>query len=108
MLETLIAAKDLIKDKKNWCRVNRAQNKKGQYVDPWHRSACQFCAVGAVQKVANYDNNIYTSPEVVLLNNVSRQIFGRAVFMVNDEYGHDEVMQVFDKAIEKLKENESV
>ncbi|UTS52110.1 hypothetical protein [Synechococcus phage BUCT-ZZ01] len=107
MLETLIAAKQLIEDEKNWCRVERAKDKKGRYVEPTNRSACQFCAVGAVQKVMSYDQiDVYTSQEVKFLDIISRNMYGQPVFIINDDLGHGYVLKIFDKAIEQLKERE--
>lgn len=111
MLENLIAARNLISDKNNWCTFNRAQNEHGEFVEPTDYSACQFCAVGAVQKVMGYDCNsldyqdVYQLPEVEFLSSVSKVFYGRPIYITNDSLGHKEVLKVFDHAIQVLKES---
>ncbi|UTS52109.1 hypothetical protein [Synechococcus phage BUCT-ZZ01] len=110
MLETLIAAKQLIEDEKNWCQGVRAQDAEGWMTEPYESSACRFCAIGAIQKVKDCRDNIhiYECSEVQLLDSlvVKNDPSFHAIYQINDTRGHKAVIEFFDKAIQQLKERE--
>lgn len=112
----LIAAKELIKDFKNWTFRTRARNSQGESVHVFDPAAVCFCAVGAVEKVlgdkvADVEEGIYSSrnPTIKCLNDACKEYkYGSNVWGFNDAMysfyrdgeGHKQVLDVFDKAIE--------
>lgn len=59
--------------------------------------ACKFCALGAVQAVT--DDNGFDAVRLAL-NRAARELFGMySIAEINDDYGHEDVLQCFDRAI---------
>lgn len=111
----LIAAKELIKDPKNWTFGSRAKNAKGEIVHTFNSSAVCFCSVGAVEKVlgdrvVDCISGIYSelNPTIKFLNAACREYGFKTVWGFNDEMylfsydgsGHNMVMDIFDDAIQ--------
>lgn len=102
----LIEARELIRDEKNWCKKVPARNKKGISVYVDSPEACQFCALGALAKVAEanhgrFENNLIYS---MTLDYLSKQLDWRPITDFNDDpkTTHQDILSLFDKAIQEL------
>jgi hypothetical protein len=101
MKDILIAARAKIADAANWTQNALARDAKGcavhgeEDLDGRDARACQWCAIGAVQAVSNFE-----SAAVRALNIAATALYGRGgIADVNDEIDHAAVLACFDKAI---------
>lgn len=106
VVATLKAAKALIADKSKLICETFARNVLGHPTAVLSSDAVGWCAAGALCKVQNVEP--YSSAMRVgfdILNQAATYIHKRgfSVSYVNDTFGHDAVMQVFDQAIEKAE-----
>jgi len=97
--EVLIKARAVIASEDNWCRYTFARDKYNGAVSPDSVNAVQFCALGAVHKVARF---IKFQEAQDLLNAAANRVGG--IMAVNDQLSHGRVLQTFDKAIEMASE----
>lgn len=115
--QILIAARDLIADPAHWTRETVARDKRGRPTEPYNPNACQFCALGALTAVFYQANPLaLTAGQVNELDRVHEQakralrIAGEAGFgirsftisTVNDRFGHEATLEMFDAAIAAL------
>jgi len=117
--DVLSAARDLIADQAHWTRGDWAENSEsGSLRGAMHPDACMFCALGAVGRAMSYDVNdvmpIGEYPKVFAeaTKQLSRFINGKktrvpedpvwAVTQFNDSSEHEDVLKLFDMAIEDL------
>lgn len=110
--EILIEAKKLIKNPDNWIKYARAKTTKhGLGVDPLDEQATCFCAVGAVQKIKNCDvDTAYSCQEANLLSECLPKTFHlHRIWSFNDNFKttHNQIIQVFNKAIRLAIKQES-
>jgi hypothetical protein len=97
----LIEARKVIEDPKNWTQFVGARDINGRAKSANSELACKWCALGAIEKVC-LD---YTSWKKTV--NHLRKIVGPfSVAKFNDSHKHEEVLELFDKAI-KRSGNES-
>lgn len=104
--EILIAAKALIENPENWVRGDYARPAKDSSDsiygnDP--KATC-FCSLGALQRINNDEDHCTTGHEY--LHHVAMTGYDKSIVDVNDEHDHQEVMALWDKAIEKAKQDE--
>lgn len=110
--EILIEAKKLIKNPDNWIKHARARTcKYGLNVDPLDQEATCFCAVGSVQKIKNCNaDTAYSCTEVKLLSECLPENFHlSSIWSFNDNFKttHNQIIQVFNKAIKFAIKQES-
>lgn len=88
----LMAARELIADKKNWCQ--------GTLCDDQGRM-CAMEALWEIVGVRKHDRvkAIQTYAVTVLEKKLERFTNGLCLWQVNDDFGHAAVLAVFDKAI---------
>lgn len=55
-IEVLFAARDIIKDEKNWCQGHYAKNDKGEFVSIESVEATRYCILGAIFKANPSDH----------------------------------------------------
>ena len=96
--EILIGARALIAEPENWCQDVSARSSINRAVDPDDPAACRFCALGAIIRVGGYSEARYAA--TTLLDDEEMEM-GVTVF--NDAPGttHDDILALFDRAIEK-------
>lgn len=98
-VEILIKAKELIQDPANWMQ--------GDYTEERDGHTC-YCALGAIGKVIGADwwSAVFnTQASKILQAVVSADIKeGETFAPYNDSHTHSEVMEAFDKAIERAKQ----
>lgn len=98
--EALIAARELIEDPERWTQEESARDADGKGVPIGSPEACQWCAMGALSKIAP-DGLMLSRTRVALLRGTGTY----SVSMFNDAPGrtHAEVLAAFDKAIAECK-----
>ncbi len=90
-----VTARKLIADPKNWTQIFAARNANGIPVHPTDGDAVCFCAVGAVQKTTAEGG------AGGCLRLIGRHLpKGTNLPQFNDSHTHEEVLQLFDKAIQ--------
>ncbi len=97
-VETLKAVKALIEDPKRWTQGEYARNAKGRKVSPTGKAGTCFCVAGALRRVTrkSYEQS---AKEWLIVWRASERLFKRGPYQVNDDLGHEAVMQVLDAAI---------
>lgn len=107
--EFLTQTRDLISDPKNWTQNTFARNKYGDPVPFFYKSAVCFCSIGALKRVCNYeimnDFEYFYNHSYDLLNKIVVEITkdpSQTIGHYNDSHTHNEVIAVFNKAINSL------
>jgi len=92
-------AKALIE--KGWCSGWFATNKAGRRVDPSDRTAVNFCALGALERLTQncYTNTGYEYSLHYLSRAANRIVPGANVPEINDCWGKEKTLKMFDLAI---------
>ena len=92
--QELIKAKALIADPKNWTQSCLARNAGDMFVNVNDPSACKFCALGALRKAG-------TQSAYMALADAAFKLGFKGIVALNDHGLHEDVMEMFDKAIEE-------
>ena len=96
-VEIRTGAREILSDPARWTVEASARDDEGWSVSPLDKSAVCWCAIGAVSKVsANNDPAFHQAV------NALYDVTGRPIWHVNDEDGREAVLDVFNKAIERL------
>lgn len=105
--EVLQKARDLLTDREHWAQDWFAYDNSGLFVDPTDEGATCWCSIGAICKVEGITNH-NASKALFRLNGVLKVHFNwwSSVADYNDTHTHEEVLAVFDKAIELAKAEE--
>lgn len=111
-LDILVAARELISDPAHWCQTYAARDKYGKSVAFLSEDAFSFCALGAVARV----EKMADSPDPMVRFDVDQFLNEAAIDLdpeydqyrdcyidFNDVHNHEEVLAMFDLAIEKSK-----
>ena len=110
--EFMTGAKELIKDESSWTKDWFARNDAGVPVRSLHEDAICFCSLGAIERFAGCELgddlvdgvSSRTKEAQGLLETV---MGGLLVEEYNDTHTHEEVMAMWDEAIEVAKVSES-
>ena len=100
-MSALRDAYELIKDEERWCQGHMAENRLGDPVAYDAFNAVRWCASGAVAKAFDGSGDTTMPLEraaAELFPEITKYGFNKVV-CVNDRFGHEAVMQVFEKAI---------
>lgn len=97
--EILIKAKEVITDPKNWTQGKFARNALGKTACPTDFDAVCFCSLGALKRIGKS-----SSFHLQLRLN---EAVGGSIVDYNDSHTHEQVMEVWDKAIAKAIADES-
>lgn len=112
-VEILKAARSLIEDQNCWATGKLARDAAGLGCDVYSDSACQFCALGALERIQlmthtwRGDGFLYKSAIKLLID---RDVLGwrlsckASPAYVNDVLGHAAVMEMYDRAIEMAQQ----
>jgi hypothetical protein len=101
--EILRRAKARIEKPENWCQGSYAQPALGE--SRLHR----FCAKGALYRETCWAEGHDYGPShqaLNLLDQASWKTFRRSPIGVNDAFGHEAVLQIYDVAIKQAEANE--
>ncbi len=93
--DLLTAAQERIRDPQRWTQGAAARNERGDECSPWDKTACRWCSFGAVVAERPEDRD-----SLPFLSNAAFSLFRSGFICVNDDKGHDAVMQVFTLARE--------
>lgn len=96
--ETLQKARDLIADPAHWTQRTAARDAATTPVPVASPYAKSFCTLGAVDRAAGFDSHGFYDATAFLY-----QVIGSAesIAQFNDSHTHEEVIALFDAAIEK-------
>lgn len=97
-VEILRAARQKISDPTHWTTDSYARSKSGESVDSDSTRAVCWCALGAIFAVAGHREPAMHVAKEELYNAVS-VLGGDGVAAINDERGHEAVLQMYDIAI---------
>jgi len=101
-LKYLTEARELIADPARWCQGDYAQTRDGRPVSYWNlskiRNGVRFCALGALA-YAGHKLTIESRLDE-WLDNIAIDLFGIDVISLNDTRTHQDILTLFDKAIE--------
>lgn len=113
--EILINARKVIEKPENWTKRVLATDSTGKKVYPLSEKAVCFCSIGAVERASGFNyrkiGSIYNNDCVELLNRAVVKLklhsYGH-MWLFNDrpDTKHEDVLKVFDEAIELAKEIE--
>lgn len=98
--ETLKTARDLIADPAHWTQRTSARDAAATPVPVASPDAKSFCTLGAVDRAARLDSHdFYAATDFFY------QVIGSAesIAQFNDGHTHEEVIALFDAAIEKAE-----
>jgi hypothetical protein len=105
---------------KNWTQQSYARNEQGRMVLILDQSACSYCSIGAILKVAGYNDMTSMvgeadegNPLAKITVDAVKVIRGEVVARMglrmsgsieefNDDHPHEEVVKIFKQAISKL------
>jgi hypothetical protein len=95
-------AYELIKDRNQWTQNASARDRWSRKTAPgpvcWGgREPVKWCAFGALNRFGVYQDTMR------YLNTIAREMFDNNLVWVNDNIGHEAVVQVFEKAITNLE-----
>lgn len=95
--ERMIAAKAIITDPLKWTQGYYARDNAGEITEAETTEAVCFCSIGALHRVGEFNwHSEDTDPAEVYLNGATDNNW---IVEYNDTHTHEEVMQVWDKAI---------
>lgn len=92
--EVLQKARDLIADESRWTHGYFARDEHGFEVEAIEPSACKWCAIGAVYRVLDFDDDGGMAPMPEAAYALPRNIVD-----INDRGDHAAVLAAFDEAI---------
>lgn len=103
-LDLLRAARALIADPERWTTVCFARNGSGNAVSIYAKTAKQWCAIGAVRKVAGRNRISDGDRAALRLRDLAQEQGISTVTAVNDGCGHRAVLSLYDEAIRRLEQ----
>ena len=98
MTGVLVRAKALIAEKSRWCQGTFARDELGLPVDPCHKDARRWCAIGAIYKVMGIK---MVGKQHIVLDYLNTGCGTDTTAATNDSGYHGDVMLVYDQAIRK-------
>jgi hypothetical protein len=98
-LLTLRLAKNRISDPNNWIQGHFARDKNGWLTESESRNAVCWCSIGALRSAAKGTNQFSMNAMRVMENCIPLEN-GMNIAEYNDTHTHEEVMKLFDAAIE--------
>ena len=103
-IDILIAAKVLISKPNGFAHFYPALTKEGNPVCSTDKSACKFCTIGAINKIA-----VGNLVSLTFAISAMRKVMG-SIGKFNDLHTQEEVLQKFDEAIanESTKEKNEI
>lgn len=101
----LVGARDLISDPSRHTRGAYSRDKNGKDIDRTDCESVRWCAVGAIEHVADISNtDAYYAKR--MLYDACMYRFGINILSVNDDLTHSELMEVFNIAVDSAKDTD--
>lgn len=115
--KALQGAKKLIKSPANWCQGHMVRDDKGQRVASiWAQEATKYCGYAALARVCVKpgDDEAHDLHHecLLIMHKALQEIEGKdskeecSIVVYNDRHTHDDMLSLFDKAIELVGSNE--
>lgn len=98
--EVLVAARAKIAKPENWCHGTAARSACGAAVSPSSDTACQWYSIGALNAVSKTDKEFDAAYRALSRCLPPLKFDCAAIAVFNDAHTHDEVLALFDRAIE--------
>lgn len=111
--QILEKARKILSNRKRWTRLEFARDESGSAVSIFSDEAVQFCAVGALHKAEGREHNPDLFGESIQLKEARRLLFAQtsgeygSITEINDRGGYDKVIEVFDRTLTELKQDDS-
>lgn len=102
IVDTLTAAKEIIKNQCNWTQYTLARDTDGKRVSPTHKTATRWDIDGAIFKVLGGDLESIELRQWLCLD-VYRENGCTSLSQFNDSSSHPEVLSFIDRIIERYK-----
>lgn len=104
--DNLVAARDLLLDKRKWTQHEFARDERGDMTNPIDPRATCFCALGALYSVVGHntmaseddDDSFEQIPGYSQLHTAAKE-WRTSIPDVNDERGYDAVLEMYGVAI---------
>ena len=96
--EILIKAKEVIVDPANWTQGQYARNSNMDITSATDENATCFCSIGALLRIGGFNCDLRMQLSQYADGNIAEY---------NDTHTHEQVMEVWDKAIAKAIVDES-
>lgn len=114
VIKALQGAKKLIKSPANWCQGHMVRDDKGQRVGSiWAQEATKYCGYAALARVCvkPSDDEAHDLHHecLLIMHKALREIEGKeecSIVVYNDRHTHDDMLSLFDKAIELAGSND--
>lgn len=103
--QILVAAKALIANPVNWTQGAGARNLVGQSVPVLSDEAHSFCSLGALDKALSVRDHSPGMDEKAY-SFLGKSAANVSISLFNDRHSHEEVMEMWDKAIHLAKQAE--
>lgn len=100
MLEDLTRIKSLIEKPENWTQNYYAKDEYGMTIHSSSDAAVCFCTLGALHRVIPMGSRGHTNRRADVRELLESLMGDDGVAQFNDTHTHEEVIAVFDKAIE--------
>lgn len=104
VVATLKSGKAKIADPKNWTTDEYARDKNGRDVSCTSAEATCFCSVGALANVMNVHSEHENRVQWECIKQLNACSDGDTIYDYNDSHTHAEVMEVWDRAIQKAED----
>jgi len=104
LLRALMNARALISDPTHWCQKAYARDKNDIPTSSLDENANSFCAMSAIIRASAPNTVTVGSRAIKLLNEeiVRNYKEYEGIIRFNDEHAHEEVLDVFDTALDTL------
>ncbi len=98
--ETLTGARKLIENQQRWTQGAWGRDEDGNLVSYTSEHAVCWCSEGALKVVSGGRWELYSGARIALERALSAQGEATSLTGFNDTHNHNEVLALFDKAIE--------
>jgi hypothetical protein len=98
-VKVLVSALELISEEKHWAKGAGAVDGSGAPVKTSDRRAVAWCAVGALERAAGDDNELFESC-LEFLQKASLQLFRCDPAVINDRTNHGGLVEMYTRAIQ--------
>lgn len=103
-----VLRKAKVKIEQGWCQLASARDASGNPVHPGSPSACEFCMTGAIEAAAGMmSRNEYLDLSKHVRSSLPVQALGIPSWNDSRLRTKEEVLAVFDKAIERAEKEEA-
>ncbi len=98
-VKVLVSALEMISDEKHWAKGVGAVDSTGAPVKTTDRRAVAWCAVGALDRAAGDDSELFESC-LEFLRKASLQLFRCDPAVINDRTNHGGLVEMYTRAIQ--------